>query len=153
MAATITIAASAGIACITPWTAATPTAICSSNLTGRIIVSDVYVNGNFLGEHQGGFAAFVYDVTPYLNVGADNVIAVKVNNAVNTNVPPLSADFTFFGGIYRDVHLLVTDPVQISPLDYGSPGVYLKPTNVSSNSANLQVTTVVSNASSGRREL
>ena len=45
-------------------------------------------------------------------------------------IPPLSADFTFFGGLYRDVHLLVTDPVQISPLDYGSPGVYLKTTAV-----------------------
>jgi beta-galactosidase len=113
---------------------------------GANIVSDVYVNGNFVGEHQGGFGTFVYDVTTNLNLGADNVIAVEVNNAVNTNVPPLSADFTFFGGIYRDVSLLVTDPVHISPLDYGSPGVYLKPTNVSSNSANLQVTSLVSNA-------
>jgi beta-galactosidase len=114
---------------------------------GAFLVADVYVNGNFLGEHQGGFAAFVFDATSSINVGADNVIAVKVNNAGNTNIPPLDADFTFWGGIYRDVHLLVTDPVQISPLDYASPGVYLKPTNVSSNSANLQITTVVSNAS------
>src|ERR1017187_3472318 len=113
---------------------------------GAFLVTDVYVNGNLLGEHQGGFAAFVFDVTPLLNVGADNVIAVKVNNASNANIPPLSADFTFFGGIYRDVHLLVTDPVQISPLDYGSPGVYLQTTNVRSSSANLQVTTLVSNS-------
>jgi len=116
---------------------------------GANIVADVYVNGNFVGEHQGGFAAFVYDVTPYLNVGADNVIAVKVNNAFNASIPPLNADFTFFGGIYRDVHLLTTDPLQVSPLDYGSPGVYLQTTSVSSNSANLQVTTVVSNANPG----
>ena len=113
---------------------------------GAFSVTDVYLNGNYLGEHQGGFAAFVFDATPYLNVGADNVIAVKVNNAFNTNMPPLNADFTFFGGLYRDVHLLVTDPVQISPLDYGSPGVYLTTTSVSSSSANLQVTTVVSNS-------
>jgi beta-galactosidase len=113
---------------------------------GAFLVTDVYLNGNYLGEHQGGFAAFVFDVTPYLNIGGDNVIAVKINNAANTNIPPLSADFTFFGGLYRDVHLLVTDPVQISPLDYGSPGIYLKTASVSSNSANLQVTTVVSNA-------
>ena len=113
---------------------------------GAFSVTDVYLNGNYLGEHQGGFAAFVFDATPYLNVGADNVIAVKVSNASNTNIPPLSADFTFFGGIYRDAHLLVTDPVQISPLDYGSPGVYLKTTSVSSDFANLQVTTVVSNS-------
>ncbi len=113
---------------------------------GAFSVTDVYVNGSFVGEHQGGFAAFAFDVTPYLNVGADNVIAVKVNNGVNTNIPPLSADFTFFGGLYRDVHLLMTDPVQISPLDYASPGIYLKTTGVSSDSANLQVTAVLSNA-------
>jgi beta-galactosidase len=113
---------------------------------GAFLVTDVYLNGNYLGEHQGGFAAFVFDATPYIKVGGDNVIAVKVNNTNNANIPPLSADFTFFGGIYRDVHLLVTDPVQISPLDYGSPGIYLKTTSVSSNSANLQVTTVVSNS-------
>ncbi|HTB85011.1 MAG TPA: glycoside hydrolase family 2 TIM barrel-domain containing protein [Candidatus Sulfotelmatobacter sp.] len=113
---------------------------------GAFLVTDVYVNGTHLGEHEGGFADFVFDATPYLKIGEDNVIAVKVNNAVNTNIPPLSADFTFFGGLYRDVHLLVTDPVQISPLDYGSPGVYLKTTAVGTNSADLQVTTVLSNA-------
>jgi beta-galactosidase len=113
---------------------------------GAFSVTDVYVNGNFVGEHQGGFAAFVFDVTPYLKVGADNVIAVKVSNAPNAEVPPLSADFTFFGGLYRDAHLLVTDPVQISPLDYGSPGIYLKTTEVGSNSANLEITAVLSNA-------
>jgi beta-galactosidase len=113
---------------------------------GAFLVTDVYVNGNFLGEHQGGFAEFVFDATPYLKTGADNVIAVKVNNAANTNIPPLSADFTFFGGLYREAHLLVTDPVQISPLDYGSPGIFLKTTDVSSRSANLQVTAVLSNS-------
>jgi beta-galactosidase len=120
---------------------------------GAFLVTDVYINGNLLGEHQGGFAAFAFDATPYVNFGADNVIAVKVNNAFNTNIPPLSADFTFFGGIYRDVHLLITDPVQISPLDYGSPGVYLQTTAVSSNSANLQVTTVISNATASAQSV
>jgi beta-galactosidase len=116
---------------------------------GANIVADVYVNGIFLGEHQGGFSAFVYDVTPYINVGTDNVIAVKMNNAFNADIPPLNADFTFFGGIYRDVHLLVTDKLHITPLDYGSPGVYLQQTNVSSNSANLQVTTKLRNDTAG----
>lgn len=113
---------------------------------GAFLVTDVYVNGAYLGEHQGGFADFVFDLTPFLVTGGDNVIAVKVSNASNANIPPLSADFTFFGGLYRDVHLLVTDPVHISPLDYGSPGLYLQPTNVSASAANLQVTTLVSNS-------
>ena len=120
---------------------------------GASSMADVYVNGNHLGEHQGGFSAFAFDVTPFLKVGADNVIAVKVSNEANTNLPPLSADFTFFGGIYRDVHLLVTDPVQISPLDYGSPGIYLKTTDVSSNGAKLQVTAVLSNSTTKAQQV
>jgi len=47
-------------------------------------------------------------------------------------------NFTFFGGLYRDVHLLATDLLQVSPLDYSSPGVYLKTTEVSTNSARLK---------------
>jgi beta-galactosidase len=113
---------------------------------GAFLITDAYVNGHFLGEHRGGFAAFVFDATPWLKVGGENVVAVKVNNAENPDIPPLSADFTFFGGLYRDVHFLATDPVQISPLDYGSPGVYLKTTGISSNSADLQVTAVISNS-------
>jgi beta-galactosidase len=118
---------------------------------GAFVITDVWVNGQRAGQHQGGFAAFVFDVTPYLRFGADNVIAVRVNNAPAPDVPPLSADFTFFGGLYRDVHLLVTEPVHISPLDYGSPGVYLQTLNVSSNSAELRVATVVSNAATVAR--
>lgn len=116
---------------------------------GANIVADVYVNGTFVGEHQGGFSAFVFDVTSNVNVGADNVIAVKVNNAFNADIPPLSADFTFFGGIYRGVHLLVTDKLHVTPLDYGSPGVYLKQTAVSSTSATLQVTAKLRNDTGG----
>ena len=107
---------------------------------GANIVTDVYFNGNYLGQHKGGFAAFRFEVTQYVNIGADNVIAVKVNNAYNADVAPLSADFTFFGGLYRSVHLLVTDKLAVRTLDYASPGIYLKQTNVSSASADLQVT-------------
>jgi beta-galactosidase len=88
----------------------------------------------------------VFDATSVLKVGGNNVITVKVSNAFDPDIPPLSADFTFFGGLYRDVHLLVTDDLQISPLDYGSPGVYLKTTEVNAGSARLEVTAVISNA-------
>lgn len=117
---------------------------------GAFSVADVWVNGHRLGEHRGGFAAFVFDATPFLKIGADNLIAVKVNNAYDPYVPPLSADFTFFGGLYRDVHLLATDRLQVSPLDYGSPGVYLKTTDVSADAAKLEVTAVISNAGPSR---
>lgn len=50
---------------------------------------------------------------------------VRVNNGEQLDVMPLVGDFNFYGGIYRDVHLLVTEDICISPLDYASPGVYL----------------------------
>jgi beta-galactosidase len=112
---------------------------------GANIVTDVYLNGTALGTHKGGFGAFCFDVTSLVNIGADNVLAVKVNNAYNADIPPLSADFTFFGGIYRDVHLISTDKLAITPLDYASPGVYVKTTNVSAASATVTVTAKVRN--------
>jgi beta-galactosidase len=108
-------------------------------------VADVYVNGTHLGQHRGGFAAFRFDVTSALKTG-DNVIAVKVDNSAQSDVPPLSADFTFFGGIYRDVHLLTTNDLHVDVLDMASPGVYLTPGNVSAASADLQARVRVTNA-------
>ena len=107
---------------------------------GASLVADVYLNGTYLGEHQGGFATFRFQINSNVLLGAENVIAVKVNNASSTDIPPLNGDFSYFGGLYRDVHLLVTDNVHMRQLDYGSSGLFLRQTNVSATSANVQVT-------------
>jgi beta-galactosidase len=103
---------------------------------GANIVTDVYVNGTSLGQHRGGFARFRFDATDEMKEG-DNVIAVRVSNASVDDVTPLEGDFTFFGGIYRDVRVLVTDPLHIDVLDYASAGVYLDPRNVTAAAAEL----------------
>jgi beta-galactosidase len=87
--------------------------------------ADVYLNGVLLGSHNGGFSAFRFDATDAL-VPGENVLAVKVDNASSPDVPPLRADFTFFGGLYRDVHLTLTNDLHLDLLDQGSSGVYLK---------------------------
>jgi beta-galactosidase len=107
---------------------------------GASLVADVYVNGTYLGEHQGGFASFRFDATAALTVGATNVIAVKVNNASSTNIPPYNGDFTVFGGLYRDAHLVITDNVHMRMGDYGSSGLFVRQTNVSAASASLTIT-------------
>jgi beta-galactosidase len=112
---------------------------------GANSTTEVYVNGKKIGQHSGGYSAFCFDITARVKIGADNLIAVMVDNSGDTEVLPLSADFTFFGGIYRGVHLLVTDKLSVTPLDYASPGVYLKPTKVSSTAANLQITAKIKN--------
>jgi beta-galactosidase len=112
---------------------------------GANVVSDVYVNGTLLGQHRGGFARFRFDATAALKAGADNVIAVKVSNANAADVAPLDADFTFFGGLYRDMHLLITDPVHLDVLDHASSGVYLDTSEVTAASAKLRARVRVQN--------
>lgn len=108
--------------------------------------TEVYVNGALAGSHVGGYSAFVFDISSLVN-GSDNVIAVKVNNSDTIKAPPLEADFTFFGGIYRPVELLFTNSVHITPLDFGGPGFYITQDNVSASSAELYFKTFVKNAS------
>ena len=89
--------------------------------------AEVFVNGKPAGEHTGGYTAFNIDLTPFLEASGEQYIAVKADNSHQDDVPPLSADFTFFGGIYRPVHLNTTGeqhftcrtteaPESISPL-------------------------------------
>ena len=92
---------------------------------GANCVSNVFINGKQIGEHRGGYGAFIFEITDKVNYGKDNTVLVRVNNGEQLDVLPLVGDFNFYGGIYRDVHLLVTEDICISPLDYASPGVYL----------------------------
>ena len=118
---------------------------------GAATTADVFVNGTRVGTHKGNFAAFCFDVTSLLQVGRDNVIAVRVDNAATNEIAPLSADFTVFGGLYRDVHLLVLDNLSVSPLDYASPGVYIKQVAVTPEQAELEITTKLRNANAASK--
>lgn len=105
----------------------------------------LYVNGHYAGEHKGGYTRFVFDITKYVVPGGENLLAVEVTNAHNPDIPPLSADFTFFGGIYRDVSLLMTDKVHVAPTDFASSGVYLTTPEVSAGRAVVRIRTLVAN--------
>lgn len=87
-------------------------------------VADVYVNGRHAGQHIGGYTAFVFEVTDLVQYEEANVVAVRVDNSFNADIPPLDADFTFYGGIYRNVWLLATDAIHVAVTDYASPGVF-----------------------------
>ncbi len=118
---------------------------------GAAIDTVVYVNGKKVGGHKGMFGAFCFDITSAVDPAGDNVIAVRVNNAYDKNIAPLSADFTFFGGIYRDAQLMELDSLSISPLDDASPGVYVKQTSVTADRAELDVTTKLRNPNAGAK--
>ena len=83
--------------------------------------SRVIFNGVELGNHDGGYSTFRFDLTPFLQ--AKNTITVTVDNTPNDRVYPQKADFTFYGGIYRNVYLVETDEIHFPLLEYGGPGV------------------------------
>lgn len=95
------------------------------------------MNDKHIGEHWGGYGAFIFEITDNVNYGSKNQLLVRVNNALQLDVMPLVGDFNFYGGIYRDVHLIITDEVHISLTDYASPGVYLIQKQVSKEQANV----------------
>ena len=112
-----------------------------------------YLNGQFVGEHKGGYTRFCFDITPHLCYGQENLFAIYVNNVYNPNIPPLSADFTFFGGIYRDVYLQFMNPVHIATNDYASSGVYIRTPEVNNSAASVEITTLLTNDMSQPTEI
>ena len=112
-----------------------------------------YLNGQFVGEHKGGYARFCFDIAPHLRYGQENLFAIYVNNVYNPNIPPLSADFTFFGGIYRDVYLQFMNPVHIAANDYASSGVYIRTPEVNNSAASVEITTLLTNDMSQPTEI
>ena len=114
-------------------------------------VAKAWLNGQPLGEHAGAFTAFCFELTAHLRLGAVNRLRVEVDNAHRTDVAPLSGDFTVAGGLYRPVRLLVTEEVNITPLDYASSGVYLTQKSLSDARGEVEVRAVLSNASTTER--
>ena len=88
--------------------------------------ADVYINGQLVTHHDGGYSTFRANVT---DVPGDRLaIAVRADNEVNEHVYPQTADFTFYGGIYRDVNLITVDENHFDLDYYGGNGLMVTPT-------------------------
>lgn len=103
----------------------------------------LYVNGQPAGHHIGGYTAFSFDISSLLRFGQTNTITADITNAHDADIPPLSADFTFFGGFYRRSYLLATDRNHISTTTLGSNGIMVETPVVNRQQAQLRVTTYV----------
>ena len=108
------------------------------------------VNGKKAGSHVGGYTAFAFDVSELVHVG-DNEFEIVVDNSHNPDIAPLSADFTFFGGVYRDVYLIYTPEVSLSTTFFASEGVFVRTGEVSGDAAGLNVTAMLSNAGTKKK--
>ncbi|MGE4568378.1 MAG: sugar-binding domain-containing protein, partial [Bacteroidales bacterium] len=110
---------------------------------GVYMNSELFINGKSLGVYPYGYSSFRYDLTPYLEYGKPNQIAVRVDNSQQPNCRWYSGS-----GIYRHVWLEVTPPVHIAPW-----GVAVATTTADSKSAVVSLKTIVMNSSPGMQEV
>lgn len=101
---------------------------------GVAMSAEVYLNGEKLAHHEGGYSAFRMNLTDYLQ--DENELAVSADNGDNDRVYPQKADFTFYGGIYRNVHLIVVRKAHFSLGYKGGTGLKVTPAVTLGNEEN-----------------
>ena len=94
-------------------------------LDGAAMTAAVYLNGEKLAEHKGGYSTFRVDLTDHLK--EENLLAISVDNCDNDTVYPQKADFTFYGGIYRDMTLHIVPAEHFALLANGAPALKVTP--------------------------
>ncbi len=110
--------------------------------------ADAYVNGSKLAHHDGGYSTWRVNITESLQ--ADNLITITVDNAANETVYPQMADFTFYGGLYRDVNIICVSNAHFD-LDYhGGPGLKVTPV-ICGSDAKVSIETWLTNSAMGQR--
>ncbi|MBQ2973870.1 MAG: glycoside hydrolase family 2 protein [Clostridia bacterium] len=105
--------------------------------------ADVYVNGKKLAHHDGGYSTWRVDITDAMEF--KTLIAITVDNSPNEEVYPQMADFTFYGGLYRDVNIIAVSNSHFDLDYYGAPGIKVTP-EVNGADAKVEVEVFVTNA-------
>lgn len=107
--------------------------------------AELFVNGESVAKHDGGYSTWRANITPYLK--DENEIVVAVDNAPNDYVYPQNADFTFYGGLYRKVSLILVDETRFDLDYYGSPAIKVTP-EVTGDDAKITTEVYLTNAGS-----
>lgn len=92
---------------------------------GAAMTAEVWLNGEKLAHHEGGYSTFRVDITDALQ--EENLLCVSVDNGENDRVYPQKADFTFYGGLYRGVNLLAVPAAHFALCKDGTPGIHVTP--------------------------
>ncbi len=109
--------------------------------------ADAYLNGKHLAHHDGGYSTWRVDMTDALEL--NNMLVILVDNTANDRVYPQVADFTFYGGIYRDVNIVCVSESHFDLDHFGGPGIKVTPV-VDGANANVEVEVYLSNTKMGQ---
>ena len=108
----------------------------------------VYLNVKKLAHHDGGYSTFRVDLTRELK--EENLLAVIVDNQANDTIYPQNADFTFYGGLYRDVNIIAVDDTHFDLMYRGSSGIMVTP-EIKGNDADVKVEVFLTDAKEGQK--
>ncbi len=106
----------------------------------------VYVNGQKVIYHEGGYSTFRADITDYCKEEGENLLVVECSNIANDYVYPQHADFTFYGGLYRGVNLISVPNAHFDLEYYGGPGIMVTPKPTECGGATFEIESFVKNA-------
>lgn len=134
---------------------------CWLEFEGAMQLADVWLNGKHIMQHAGGYTPFVMDVTGLLKPGGENEVLVRLDNRDNPLIPPgkplNTLDFCYFGGLYRDVNLIVkpfvyiTDPILAERQAGG--GLFITYPEVSEKEAQIRIQTEIGNKEKGEKSV
>jgi len=117
-------------------------------INGANSSADVYLNGKQLAHHDGGYSTWRVNITAQLQ--DENLLVVAVDNAANQTVYPQVADFTFYGGLYRNVNIIATSASHFDLDFFGAPGIKVTPV-MDGDNANVELEVFVSNMKEGQQ--
>lgn len=100
-------------------------------------IAEVWINKQFVGRHEGGYSAFSFDITDFVHEGINDLV-VYADNRFHPDIFPLYADFTFYGGIYRNVYLINVNNIAFDRIQYGAMGIFIEQKDISERRAILK---------------
>ncbi|MFD2516473.1 glycoside hydrolase family 2 TIM barrel-domain containing protein [Salinimicrobium flavum] len=115
-------------------------------------ITTLFVNDQRVGEHRGGYTGFVFDISEALKPGDENRIRIEVDNSHNPDIPPLDADFNFYGGIYRDLWLITTPKVHFELANEAAGNLLIRTPEVSEATGKLEIETKIVNSSTENKK-
>ncbi len=110
--------------------------------------ADAYLNGKHLAHHDGGYSTWRVEITDVLE--NENIFAITVDNSKNETVYPQMADFTFYGGLYRDVNIVCVSESHFDLAYYGGPGIKVTPV-VDGKDADVEVEVYLTDSKDGQK--
>lgn len=106
---------------------------------GANLVADLLINGRYVGRHEGGSEAFVFEIGDFLQYNGRDLVWVIVDNARNIDVMPTAGNQINYGGLYREAEIVVQEPTHIALNHYSSDGVYVHTKSVSADKVEGEV--------------